>query len=74
MLERIESYQKENNYATRSKATVDLIKKGLDILKEEKPALNQEDGPPGYENLTPANRAIVDRLIADLAAAQPPDD
>ena len=26
--------------------------------------------PEGYEQLTPANRAIVDRLIADLAKSQ----
>lgn len=37
------------------------------------PAPMKEDGqslPDGYDRLTPANRAIVDRLIADLAASQ----
>lgn len=40
------------------------------------PAPVDEGGPKvpeGYERLTPANRAIVDRLIADLAASQSGD-
>lgn len=30
----------------------------------------KDNGPPGYDLLTPENRSIVDRLIADLVATQ----
>lgn len=41
--------------------------------QHDKPALVAESGPKppvSYADLTPANRAIVDRLIADLAKSQ----
>lgn len=40
---------------------------------EKKPAPGDgggQAGPPGYDFLNPANKAIVDRLIADLAENQ----
>lgn len=43
---------------------------------EKKPTPVSESGPlypPGYDQLTPANKAIVDRLIADLAKNQSSD-
>lgn len=43
------------------------------LIDEEQPAPISESGPKvpkGYELLTPTNRAIVDRLIADLAKSQ----
>lgn len=46
------------------------------IDNNSEPAPVDEGGPKapeGYDRLTPANRAIVDRLIADLAASQSGD-
>ena len=46
------------------------------LIDNNEPALFHGGGPKvpeGYERLTPANRAIVDRLIADLAATQSGD-
>lgn len=46
------------------------------LIDNSEPAPVDEGGPKvpeGYERLTPANRAIVDRLIADLAASQSGD-
>lgn len=46
------------------------------LIDNNEPAPVDEGGPKvpeGYERLTPANRAIVDRLIADLAATQSGD-
>ena len=46
------------------------------LIDNNEPAPVDEGGPKvpeGYERLTPANRAIVDRLIADLAASQSGD-
>lgn len=47
-----------------------------ELLGEEKGPAPVSEGeplyPPEYDLLTPANKAIVDRLIADLAKSQPP--
>ena len=47
---------------------------GYDVpMEKEEPAPENESGhrlPAGYDKLTPENRAIVDRLIADLANNQ----
>lgn len=41
--------------------------------QNEKPATKNDDGPreiPGYDKLTPANRAAIDQLIENLLKSQ----
>ena len=56
----------------------ELYQVSIDYLlgrdEKDKPTLVSEDGPtlpPEYEFLNPTNKAIVDRLIADLVKGQP---
>ena len=48
---------------------------GYDVPIEDKltPAMESELIPPGYDKLNSTNRAIIDRLIADLAKGQSSD-
>lgn len=49
----------------------DVMSDATPVKQEAAPGPKTESGlPEGYAQLTPANRAIVDRLIADLAKSQ----
>lgn len=56
-LEKIETYQKEHQYATRSRATVDLIQKGLDILNQK-----EKTAPEDGDGLSPLDAQLMDLL------------
>ena len=47
-----------------------LIEQEREKSMKETAPISESGLPEGYEQLTPANRAIVDRLIADLAKSQ----
>lgn len=68
------SYDKLKKVADYFGVTVDFLLHGNTAGNEEKPsAMSGELGsgmPNGYDQLTPANQAIVDRLIADLVKSQ----
>ena len=56
--------------AAKYGVSVDYLKYGL---KTEKPATKSGDEPhkiPGYDKLTPANRAAIDQLIENLLKSQ----
>lgn len=76
-------YSQWNTRKTKpSKKTIAKVASYLDVSveylltgegQEEKPPTNTGEelsAPDGYDRLTPANRMIVDRLIADLAKSQ----
>lgn len=59
-----------NTLADYFDVTVDYL---LGREQNEKPATKNDDGPreiPGYDKLTPANRAAIDQLIENLLKSQ----
>ena len=46
LFQRIEDFRFENRYQTRSQATVELIRLGLESLKREQAALAETTGEP----------------------------
>lgn len=68
------SYDKLKRVADYFGVTVDYLLHGDDAENAEKPSTISGElslgMPNGYEQLTPANQAIVDRLIADLVKSQ----
>lgn len=59
MFEQIEDFRFEHRYKTRSQATVELIRLGIENLKQEKPELFEGDTPKML-NLSSDEHQLVD--------------
>ena len=58
LLKQIEDYQFEHRYKTRSSATVELIRLGIQQLMQEQPKIVQNTAPVPFRRRTTAYRRL----------------